>query len=103
MRNCVPCFDLTRYPTGYNWFNLDGKPGNNKKKVHWLAQTEFRYFLCERFSGHFFGIHAQGGEYNIGKHEMPLLFGKGSKDYRYEGYAVGGGFSYGYQLPIAKR
>lgn len=88
---------------GYNWFNLSGKPGNNKKKVHWLVQPEFRYFLCERFSGHFFGVHALGGMYNIGNHEMPLLFGKGSKDYRYEGYAIGGGFSYGYQLPLARR
>ncbi len=88
---------------GYNWFNLKGKPGNNKKLVHWLVQPEFRYFLCERFSGHFFGVHALGSQFNIGKRNLPLLFGKGSEAYRHEGWAVGGGLSYGYQLPLAKR
>ena len=28
---------------------------------------------------------------------------KDIKDYRYEGYAFGGGISYGYQWPISKR
>lgn len=89
---------------GYNWFNLDGaNSSNNKKLVHWIVQPEFRYFLCERFTGHFFGIHAIGSQYNIGGYELPMFFGKESKNYRYEGYAYGAGLSYGYQLPLAKR
>ena len=88
---------------GYNWFNLDGSKNNNQKLVHWIVQPEFRYFLNERFNGHFFGVHALYSEYNIGGHELPLLFGKGSKEFRHEGNAVGGGFSYGYQLPLAKQ
>ena len=83
----------------YNWFNLDGAKNNNQKLVHWIVQPKFRYFLNERFNGHFFGVHALYSEYNIGGHELPLLFGKGSKEFRHEGNAVGGGFSYGYQLP----
>lgn len=87
----------------YNWFNLQGDKVNNKKLAHWAVQPEFRYFLCERFNGHFFGIHGVYGEYNISNYELPLLFGKGSKDFRYEGSAIGGGLSYGYQLILGRK
>lgn len=82
---------------GYNPWNLSGMKNDNKKLVHWLAQAEFRYFLCEQFNGHFFGVHALGGKYNIAGHELPLLLGKGSKESRFEGSAMGAGVSYGYQ------
>ena len=39
---------------------------DNRKMKHWLVQPEMRYWLCERFNGHFFGIHAHGGQYNWG-------------------------------------
>ncbi|MEG2856819.1 DUF3575 domain-containing protein [Bacteroides sp.] len=87
---------------GYNWFNLDGKKNNNKKLVHWIIQPEFRYFLCEKFNGHFFGVHALYSQYNVGGHELPMLLGRGSKDYRYEGNAFGAGISYGYQLMLGR-
>lgn len=87
---------------GYNPWNLDGGQLNNKKAVHWLAQMEFRYFFCEKFNGHFIGIHTLGGMYNIGGHELPLLFGEGSKNNRFEGSALGAGVSYGYQLVLGK-
>ncbi|MEG1934541.1 MAG: DUF3575 domain-containing protein [Rikenellaceae bacterium] len=87
---------------GYNWINLKAKRDNNKKMVHWLVQPEFRYFLCERFNGHFFGVHALYSEYNIGGHNLPMLLGKGSKEFRYEGTAFGAGLSYGYQLMLHK-
>lgn len=48
---------------GYNWFNLNGKDSNNNKTVHWMVQPEFRYFLCEKFNGHFFGVHALYSQY----------------------------------------
>lgn len=87
---------------GYNWFNLDGKKNNNKKLVHWIVQPEFRYFLCEKFNGHFFGLHALYSQYNIGGHNLPMLFGKGSGDYRHQGWAAGAGISYGYQLMLGR-
>lgn len=87
---------------GYNWFNLKGTADNNKKLVHWLVQPEFRYFLCEKFNGHFFGVHGLYSQYNIGGHELPMLFGKGSKEYRHEGNAFVAGISYGYQLMLGK-
>ena len=87
---------------GYNWFNLDGSKNQNKKKVHWMIQPEARYYLTETFKGHFFGLHGLYSQYNIGGHNLPLLLGKGSKEFRHEGWLAGGGLSYGYQLPLAK-
>ena len=38
--------------------------------------------------------------YNVGGYDIPLLF---KKDFRYEGYAIGAGISYGYHLMLHKR
>ena len=50
---------------GYNPWNLDGTAENNKKLVHWLGEIEYRYWLCQRFSGHFLGVHVLGSQYNM--------------------------------------
>lgn len=63
----------------------------NKKIMHWAVQPEWRYWTCRRFMGHFIGVHVHGGKYN-----------GGLKKYRYDGWFVGGGFSYGYQWIIGK-
>ena len=38
----------------------------NTKWRHWMAQPEARYWFCDRFSRHFIGFHALGGQYNFG-------------------------------------
>lgn len=86
---------------GYNPWNLNSE-GGKKKLVHYLVQPEFRYYIRNRFNGHFFGFHTLFSQYNIGGHELPLLFGKGSKEYRHEGVAYGGGISYGYQFSLGR-
>lgn len=88
---------------GFNPWDWKGTPGNEKKLAHWLGQIEYRYWLCSKFDGHFFGVHLLGTQYNIGGHELPLLFGKGSKNYRYEGWGAGAGVSYGYSFFLGKR
>lgn len=87
---------------GFNWFT-SGKSSSNKKLVHWLGSAEYRYWTCERFSGHFWGIHILGGQYNIAGHHLPLLFGDDSRRHRYEGWGIGGGFSYGYHFLLSNR
>lgn len=87
----------------YNWFGKQGSEVSNKKLVHWLGQVEYRYWLCSKFSGHFFGVHALGSQFNIGGYELPLLFGEGSKNYRYQGWGAGAGISYGYNFYLGKR
>ena len=39
---------------------------HGRKWKHWMVQPEARYWLCDRFAGHFFAVHAHGGQYNIG-------------------------------------
>ncbi|MDR1859631.1 MAG: DUF3575 domain-containing protein [Bacteroidales bacterium] len=93
---------------GYNPWNrqpsTEYDPANphvlNKKLVHWVVQPEFRYWLCQRFNGHFFGVHGIYSQFNVGAHDIPLLF---EKDYRYEGWAAGGGIAYGYHWIMSRR
>lgn len=84
---------------GYNAFDFS----DNRKFKHWLIQPELRYWTCESFNGHFFGLHALAAEFNVGGFDWPIGRLKDIKDFRYEGYAFGGGLSYGYQFPIARR
>jgi len=76
---------------------------DNKKIQHWIIQPELRYWTCETFNGHFIGLHALGGSYNVGGVDVPVGILKKLKDYRYEGWAAGGGLSYGYQWILAPR
>lgn len=85
--------------------------GDNRKMKHWLVQPEFRYWLCEKFNGHFFGIHAHGAQYNWGgmlpwgfkDGEMFGVYSRQMSDHRYEGWLLGAGISYGYQWILGKR
>ena len=86
---------------GINKWNQDGSFEDNKKLVHWFLKPEFRYWLCERFNGHFFGLHAFYGQYNIGGYDIPIV--DFEKEFRYEGDAIGGGISYGYHWIWGKR
>lgn len=79
---------------------------DNRKMKHWLVQPELRYWTCERFSGHFFGIHGHYTQYNMGGmlpwgfrsgKMLGLIESKTMQQYRYQGWAAGGGVSYGYQ------
>lgn len=74
------------------------KFGNYRLK-HWLIQPEIRYWFCERFNGHFLGVHGHYAEYNIGG----LFFNDNMKNNRYQGHLYGGGISYGYQWILNNR
>lgn len=73
---------------------------------HWAAQPEARYWLCDRFSGHFFGAHLHGGQYNIGGFDGKINFlgtdTRKLKDTRYQGWFIGAGVSYGYAWILGK-
>lgn len=79
----------------YNPFTF----GTDHKMKHLLGLVEYRYWLSHSYSGHFFGVHAQGGMFNIGG--LPLS--DDLRDHRYEGQLYGGGFTYGYHWNITKR
>lgn len=69
-------------------------------------QPEVRYWLCDRFSGHFLGAHIHGGQYNIGGFNGRYnLFGTDArklKDTRYQGWFAGFGVAYGYAWILGK-
>ena len=46
----------------YNGWTLS----HERRWKHWLVQPEARYWFCDRFAGHFLGMHILGGKYNIG-------------------------------------
>ena len=76
---------------------------DTKKLKHWLVQPELRYWTCETFNGHFFGIHALGGQFNAGGIKLPFGLFPSLRDNRYQGWAAGGGLSYGYQWVMSPR
>ncbi len=84
----------------FNLWTLSG----DKRWKHWAVQPEIRYWLCDRFSGHFFGAHIHGGQFNIGgiKNSLNLLGPDFSKlsDSRFQGWFVGAGVAYGYAWMI---
>ena len=71
---------------------------DDKSIKHWLVQSELRYWLHERFNGHFLGVHVLYADYEVaGKTLLNVM----KSDYAYDGNAYGGGISYGYQLYLS--
>ncbi|PXV60098.1 uncharacterized protein DUF3575 [Dysgonomonas alginatilytica] len=90
-------FSLSRKLTadiagGYNPWDFSG----NTSLRHWLVQPELRYWPCQSFEGHFFGLHGIYGKFNVGE----LSFIHSMNDYIYKGSMYGGGISYGYHFPL---
>ena len=86
----------------FNAWNLS----ENQRWKHYLVQPEARYWFCDRFMGHFLGIHAHGGQYNVGglKNNISFLGTDLSKltDNRYQGWFAGGGIAYGYAFVLGR-
>lgn len=89
-------------PASFNLWNLS----HDRRWKHWMVQPGVRYWLCNRFAGHFFGAHLHGGQYNIGGFDGKWNFlgtdARKLKDTRYQGWFVGGGISYGYAFILDK-
>ncbi len=93
----------------YNAWNTNTEL--NEKMRHALIQPEFRYYFCERMSGHFIGAHLHMLEYNInGDHWLPNIFksvsnfsGIDQEASRYQGVGYGAGLVYGYDWVLSPR
>ena len=83
---------------------------------HWMIQPEVRWWLCEKFNGHFFGAHLHSGQFNVGGLTfLPEGWGDGWEDAdgvfhkggiqnnRFEGWFAGVGVSYGYHWILSNR
>ena len=79
------------------------KFSGDKKLRYWNVTPEYRWYTCQKFGGHFFGIHALGGEYNVKNVDLPFgILPKTEKGRHYEGWYVGGGLTYGYQWLLSE-
>jgi hypothetical protein len=83
-----------KLPVTYNPWTFN----DNKKFKFILAQPELRWWLCEPFTGHFFGLHGHYALFNVGGVGLKKM-----QPYRYEGYLYGAGISWGYQFYLAPR
>lgn len=85
-----------------NLWNLS----HGRKWKHWVVQPELRYWGCDRFSGHFFGVHLLGGQYNMGGIDLPFSFlgtdFRKVRDTRYQGWFAGAGVAYGYTWIVSR-
>lgn len=83
----------------YNGFDA----GGDKRWKHWFVQPELRYWMCQPFGGHFFGVHGLYGWYNVAGVKLPFGLLPQIEHERYEGSLVGGGLSYGYHFILSPR
>lgn len=86
-----------------NFWSFSG----GKRWKQWMVQPEARYWLCRTMGGHFFAIHALGGQYNVGHVDLGFLSFLGDnfkefKDFRHQGWFAGGGLGYGYSWLLGK-
>ena len=77
--------------------------GKDIRWKHWMLQPELRYWTCQPFGGHFFGVHLMYGVYNVGNVKLPFGILKGIRTSRYEGDFMGAGLSYGYHFILSPR
>jgi len=79
---------------------------HGRRWKHWAVQPEARYWFCDRFAGHFVGLHVHGGQYNIGGIDGKInLLGTDARkleDTRYQGWFAGAGIAYGYAWILGK-
>lgn len=82
-------------PGSLNLWNFTEK----RKFKHAATQPEFRWWVCEPFTGHFWGVHAHYAFYNVGGIGPFTAL----KNNRYEGWLLGAGVSYGYDWILGPR
>ena len=85
-------------PISYNpW-----EPGSDRYRKHFLFQPEFRYWSAEQQEGHFFGLHAHYGTYDVSR--LPdFLFSDYMSAHRFDGWLAGAGASYGYRWQLGSK
>ena len=84
--------------------NYNGWLSTNKHSLkHWLIQPELRYWLDQKYYGHFWGVNAFYSDFNIGGFKLPFRLFDGLNNNRYRGNVVGTGLSYGYQWILGSR
>ena len=80
---------------------------DGRRWKQWMVQPEARYWFCRRFSEHFIGVHAIGGQYNFGHINFGIDKFLGTdlgqlSDHRRQGWMAGAGVAYGYSWILSR-
>lgn len=78
--------------------------GSDNKIQHWFIRPEYRYWLTEKFTRLYFGVHAIGGKFEVGGFRIPVIGDKiltGLQNNYYVGKFAGAGISIGYQFYVS--
>lgn len=95
---------------GINPWKFSSSTHGERYAKHWVLMPEYRWWTCSRLNGHFFGVHAMGGQLNVSNVDIPVpgfffsgvKLNKAARDSRYQGAFAGAGFTYGYQYPLSR-
>lgn len=71
------------------------KINDTKMFKMFLFQPEYRYWFCDRFNGHFVGVHLHAGVYQAMGVDMPFGLWDELGNNRFKGNFYGVGLSYG--------
>ena len=78
--------------------------GTDNKIQHWFLRPEYRYWVTEKYTRLYFGVHAIGGEFEVGGFKFPFIGNRiltGLPTHYYKGSFVGAGISIGYQFYVS--
>lgn len=95
---------------GINPWTFHSESHGERKAFHWVVMPEYRWWPCTAFNGHFIGVHLMGGQFDAGNVNLPIpgyfFSGEnlraGARDFRYQGWFAGAGFTYGYQWILSR-
>lgn len=95
---------------GINPWTFRSDTHGHRKAKFWVLMPEYRWWSCSVFNGHFFGVHAMGGQFNAMNVNLPIpgaFFGGDNirsqvRHSRYQGGYAGLGLTYGYQWILSR-
>lgn len=96
---------LSKHSTLGATFNLNPWTiGADNKIQHWFVRPEYRYWVTEKYTRLFFGVHLMGGGFEVGGFRIPIIgdrFLTRLQTNYFTGSFVAGGVSIGYQSTSA--
>lgn len=78
--------------------------GSDNKIQHWFIRPEYRYWVTEKYTRLFFGVHAIGGKFEVGGFKLPFIGDKvfkGLQTNYYKGSFVGR--RHQHRLPVLRQ
>ena len=72
----VGLYESQHYPEISDAIPYPSASERDIKLKHLAIQPELRWWLCEKFNGHVFGVHLHGAMFNVGALKLPFGYGR---------------------------